>query len=823
MTWDLWLNRFFRDALYASRSLRKSPGFTAAALLTLALGIGANTAIFSVVEGVLLAPLPFREPDRLFMVAEISLTLKRDMSVSYPDSLDWQRAARSFQQMALIRWSQGFDLTSPGTPEHLDGKQISAGFFSTLGVKPVLGREFSPQEDRHHGAPVVIISNRLWKNRFAGSPMLLGQSITLDGVDYTIIGVLPPEFRLWADTINDDIYTPLGQVDAPFDNDRTIHPGIGCIARLKPGVTVAQARAEMGAVQNRLNRLYPAEDRGLGTDVVPLKQEIVGDVSRTLLMLLGAVGLVLLIACANVANLLLARSVARAREFAIRAALGASRARIASQLVTESVLLALAGGSLGLMAAKWGITPALAAVAGSLPRSENIGVHIPVLLFTFGVSLTVGILFGLAPALKSSNTHLEASLKEGGRGSSGGHHRAQNLLVVVQMALTLVLLTGAGLLFRTIHNLWEVNPGFNTQRIMTFKVGLSPSVTRTASTTRIAYQQLIDRIRRIPGVQAADFTVLVPLSRHGNAGPFWVGPRKPASIAEAPRAEFYWTGPDYVRTMEISLLRGRFFIPADTTASEAVVVVDSVLAHAYFPGKDPVGQPITIPHWGVARIIGVVAHVRHWALDDSDQYTQNQIYASFYQLLDNFVPAFLGDLTVTVRTPLDTATIMPAIKASVYGSGSDQPVYAIRTMRQIVSESMSPQRFPMILLGAFAVLALLLASVGIYGVISYSMTQRSRETGIRMALGAVQRDVLRMVIGQGLRLALAGIVVGVVTALVLTRVLLSFSHLLYGVGAGDPLILTTVSLALTGAALLACYIPARRAARSDPMIALRHE
>jgi predicted permease len=715
-------DRFLQDVRHACRSLRKSPGFAAAAVLTLALGIGANTAIFSVVEGVLLAPLPFREPDRLFMVAEINLTLKREMSVSYPDSLDWQRAARSFQQMALIRFA-GYDLTSPGTPEHLDGKEISAGFFSTLGVKPVLGREFSPEEDRHHGAPVAIISDRLWRNRFAGSPTVLGHSITLDGIDYTIVGVLPPEFRLWADTTNDDIYTPLGQVDSPFVNDRTIHPGIGCIARLKPGVTLAQARAEMGSVQNRLNQLYPGEDRGLGTDVVPLKQEIVGDVSRTLLMLSGAVGLVLLIACANVANLLLARSAARTREFAIRAALGASRARIASQLVTESVLLALAGGALGLLAAKWGITPALAAVAGSLPRSENIGVHIPALLFTFGVSLTVGILFGLAPALKSSNTHLEASLKEGGRGSAGGHHRAQHVLVVVQMALTLVLLTGASLLFRTIHNLAEVNPGFNTRHIMTFKVGLSPSVTKTASTARVAYQQLLERIRQIPGVQAADFTVLVPLSRRGNAGPFWVGPRKPASIAEAPRAEFYWTGPDYVRTMEIPLLRGRYFIPEDTAKSEPVIVIDSVLARHYFPGRDPVGQHMTIPYWGVPRIIGVVAHVRHWALDDSDQYTQNQIYASFYQLKDEFVPVFLGDITVTVRTPLDTASIMPAIKAAVYGAGSDQPVYAVRTMQQIVSESMSPQRFPMILLGAFAILALLMASVGIYGVISYSMTR----------------------------------------------------------------------------------------------------
>ena len=815
-----WLGHFFRDALHASRSLRKSPGFAAAAILTLALGIGANTAIFSVVEGVLLTPLPFSQPDRLVALSESNLTLKREMSVSYPDWRDWQRDAHSFQQLTAFRWHD-YNLTNLGTPEHLNGRQISSGFFSTFGVALSLGRDFSPQEDRHGGAPVVVISPRLWRNRFSGSAAAVGKSLTLDGSDYTIVGVAPFGFRLVGGDA--DVYTPLGQGDPLFINDRTIHPGILCIARLKPGVTVGQARAEMDAVQYRLNQLYPAADRGLGANVTPLKQTIVGNSRKTLLMLLGAVGLVLLIACANVANLLLARSVGRTREFAIRSALGASRARIALQLVAESVLLSLGGGALGLVAAKWGVSPSVAAVAGSLPRSENIAVNIPVLLFAFGISIVVGIVFGLAPVLKSPNTDLEASLKQGGRGSAGGHHRAQNVLVVVQVALTLVLLTGASLLFRTIRKLWEVNPGFSTQQIITFKVGLSPSVTRTASTTRIAYQQLTERIRQIPGVKAADLTVLVPLTRQANAGPFWVGSEQPAYVAEAPRALFYWTGPDYFRTMEIPLVRGRFLTPEDTTSSEPVIVIDTVLARTYFRDKDPVGQTITVPHWGATRIAGVVGHVRHWGLDDSDRYTQNQVYASFYQLPDDWVPVFGEDVTMTVRTPLDPAAVMPAIRAAVYGVGGDQPVYRVQTMRQIASESMTSRRFPMILLGAFAVLALLLASVGIYGVTSYSMTQRVREIGIRMALGAVKVDVLRMLIGQGLRLAACGVVIGIVVALALTRVLSSFSHLLYGVQAGDPVTFTAVSLVLIGAALLACYIPARRVARFHPMIALRHE
>jgi predicted permease len=814
-----WLQDFLQDIKYGLRILRKSPGFTAVAVLTLALGIGANTAIFSVVQGVLLAPLPYSEPENLLLLLHYNLTLKHAITDSYPDFLDWQRNARSFQQMAAFD-SQDHNLTAPGTPEHLNGEEISSGLLSMLGIKPILGREFSPAEDQQGGAPVVIISNRLWRNRFASRADALGKSVTLDGVAYTIAGVLPAGFRLFGDDA--DVYTPVGQGDPLIFGDRTINPVL-CIARLKPGVSVAQADAEMGAIQQHLDQLYPSADRGLGANAKPLKHEYVADVSGTLLMLLGAVGIVLLIACANVANLLLARSVARAREFAIRSALGASGTRIMRQLVTESVLLSLAGGALGLVLAKWGVRPVLAALPGSLPRSENIGVSVSVLLFALGVSVAVGILFGLAPTLQSSRADLQAALKAGGRGSTSTHHRAQSSLVVVQMALTLVLLVGAGLLFRAIRQLWEVNPGFDARHVIAFNVGLSPSAAKTTAGMRTAYQQLIERIRNIPGIKDAEITVLSPLSEHQNIGPFWAGPRPLASSAQAPRALFYWTGPDYLRTMEIPLLRGRYFTAADTASSQPVVLIDSVLARAYFPDKDPIGQAMTIPHWGPVRIIGVVGHVTHWGLDERDVYTQNQIYASLNQLQEDWAPIFYRRMTVVISTPLNAAAVMPAIKAAVYGASDDQTVYGIQIMQQALSQSLSTQRFPMVLLGVFAGLALLLASIGIYGVISYSVVQRVHEIGIRMALGAERRDVFRMVIGQALRLTLAGVAIGAAAALVLARLLSGFSHLLYGVGASDPVTFLVVSVVLTGVAVLACYIPARRAMRVDPMVALRYE
>ena len=816
--WNLiWIEQLLQDVSYGVRALGKNPGFAIVTVLTLALGIGANTAIFSVVRGVVLAPLPYSQPDRLVMVWESRPNVKT-LSTSYPDFLDWQRNARSFGQMAALT-GRNYDVTSPGTPQHLDGMEISSGFFATLGVKLAMGHDFTPSEDLPHGTPAVIISDRLWRNRFASSPQALGKSILLDGAEYTILGVLPPGFRFLAEA---DVYTSLAQGEPLFYNDRTIHAIIG-IARLKPGVSIGQAAGEMSAVQENLDRLYPAADRNLGTNIVPLKQEIVGDVGGTLLLLLGAVGIVLLIACANVANLLLVRSAARRREFAIRSALGASRARMVRQLLTESVLLAMTGGILGLIVAKLGVSLMFAEFPQSLPRADSIGVNLTVLFFAFGISLVVGIAFGLAPALKSSRADVQGSLKSGDRGSTRAHLRGQSALVMIQMALTLVLLVGAGLLLRTIGDLRKVNPGFNTQHVITFKVGLSPSLTQSASSIRIAYQQLLDRIRQIPGVEAADFTNIVPLSEEDNGGPFWVGPQESTSMQDAPHALYFETGPDYLQTMEIPLLRGRFFTPADTPDAEPVIVINSVLAHTYFRDQDPVGQTITVAHWRTARVIGVVGNVRHWGLGDPGTYNPSQIYISFYQLSDQWIPAFARALSVAVRTPLDVATIMPAVRNVVYGTGKDQPVYDVRTMQQIVSESMSSQRLPMVLLGVFAALALSLASVGIYGVISYSVTQRAQEIGVRMALGAEKGQIFQMVIGQGLRMAVVGLTIGAAAALILARLLSSFSHLLCGVGPSDPVTFASVSLVLTGVAVLACYIPARRASRVDPMVTLRYE
>jgi predicted permease len=822
--WESFVETCWQDLRFAARMLGKSPGFTTVAVLTLALGIGANTAMFSVVEGVLLAPLPYRHPDRLAVVWENNLHFKQVVWPSYPNFKDWQRSARSFQRMAAVRWRH-YDLTSPGSPEHLLGAGISASFLDTLDVKLPFGRDFSSQEDQPGGAPVVIISNELWRNRFAGDPQAVGKPVTLNAVDYTIIGILPSRFHFGDERV--DVYTPLAQGD-PLMLDARGAPAIVSIARLNSGVSMAQSQAEMSAIQDHLVQLYPDANKGLGASVVPLRQVLIGDVSGTLLVLLGAVGLVLLIACANVANLLLARSAGRTREFAIRAALGASRSRTVRQLLTESILLSLGGATLGLTIANWGVRPVLTGMPGSLPRTENIGVNTPVLLFTLFVSIAIAVLFGLAPALKNSKTDLQSVLKEGGRGTTTARHRVQNSLVILQMALTLMLLVGAGLLFRTIRRMSDTNPGFDTQHVITFKVGFSPSVTKTASGMRTAYRQLLERLRTLPGVQAADFTYIVPLKSRDNVAPFWIGSQMPAVVRAAPRMMVFDTGPDYLRAMSIPLLRGRFFTEDDTTKSPCVAAIDDVLASTYFRGQDPLGQTITFgwtPPWGPCRIVGVVGHVRHWGLGNESSYTQAQAYYPLYQIPDQWVTASEGfpATTVIVRTPLPAAAVIPAIKNVLYGIGKDQPIYNVESMQEIASESMSAQRFPMILLGAFAALALLLASVGIYGVISYSVTQRVHEIGIRMALGAEKQNIFGMVIAQGLRLALAGLVIGAGAALVLTRLLVTFANLLYGVKASDPLTFIAVSTLLTAIAVLACYIPARRAMRVDPLVALRYE
>jgi predicted permease len=811
-----WLADLLADVRFGLRMLRKSPVFAATAILTLALGIGANATIFSVVQGVLLAPLPYREPNRLVTVWLYNFRLKSPTDLSYRDFMDWERAAPPFEKMSAYAW-RSFDLSSPGNPEHLDGREISSDFLSTLGVRLALGREFSADEDRNGGVPVAIISNGLWRDRFGGSATALGKSIVLDGVETTVVGVLRPGFRFGTDYA--DVYIPIGQRKLVDANDRTVHD-VACVARLKRGVSLSQADAEMNALQGNIDRLNPEIEQGLGARILPAKELLVGDVRGTLLLLFGAVGVVLLIACANVANLLLARSAARAREFSIRAALGASRWRIMRQLVTESILLSVLGGVLGLLAATWALNGALATLAVELPRSDNIHLNASVLFFALGISIVVGILFGLAPALRSSKADLQPSLKEGGRGSTGGHHRTQSGLVIVQMALTLVLLSGAGLLLRTMQHLWKADLGFESEHVLTFQLGLSPSATKTGAGVRAAYHQLLDRIRQIPGVQGAEITTEVPMTHQINSVPFWVDSHRPASVAEAPRTLGFITGPDFLQVMRIPLIRGRFISQQDTINSPLVAVIDSELARTYFPGTDPIGRTITFPQVGDYRIIGIVGHVQHWQVGFSSPFMRNQSYVSIYQVQDRWMTTIDTWTWVVVRTPLDASIVLPEIRKAVYRAASDQTVYHAQTMAEIVSESMSPQRFLLILLGSFATLALLLASIGIYGVMSYSVMQRVHEIGIRMALGAMRGDILRLVMGFGTRLVILGIGAGTVGALALTRLM---TGLLFEVSPSDPLTFSIVAALLTLVSLVACYIPTRRAMRVDPVMALRYE
>ncbi len=543
--------------------------------------------------------------------------------------------------------------------------------------------------------------------------------------------------------------------------------------------------------------------------------------------MLGAVGLVLLIACVNVANLMLARSATRMREYAIRLALGASRRRIAWQAMAESLLLSVTGALAGLVIAKWGVRVALAAAPGTVPRGGNIGLNTPVVLFAIAVSVAVAWLFGIFPALKSSKADVHGALKNGGRGLAGGHQRMQHVLVVAQVALALVLLAGGGLLFRTIQNLWAVNPGFNPENVITFQVGLPREATLAPEGIRIAYQRLTERLGQIPGVSAADISALVPLGGGSNEGPFWVSAHQPASMAEIPRAIYYPIGPDYMKAMQIPLERGRFLRQDDNQKSNLVILVDSLLARRFFPGQNALGRTLTIPHWGAsqnvsAEIVGIVGHVHHYGLDGSVG-EKPQIYFSFYQLPDEATRVFRSDIAVVVRAEGSTASVMPAVRSAVETEGRDQPIYNVRTMPELVSRSMGRQRFPMLLLVAFAVLALVLAFVGIFGVISYSMARRVKEIGIRMALGATRPNILRMVVGEGLTLAVAGVAAGMAATLALSRVVGRFSHLLYGVRVSDPVVLSTVSVLLIGAAFLACYIPARRAASLEPTDSLRLE
>jgi len=816
------MGTLLQDVKYGLRMLAKNPGFTVVAIITLALGIGANTAIFSVVNGVLLNPLPFSDPDRLVALYSRTPDSPR-WSISYPNFLDWVHDNRSFSDLASYRMDD-FNLTGTGEPERLPAEMVSATFFPLLGVKPVIGRLFRPEEDLVGAAPVVLISGGLWKRKFGASPDVLGTSITLNGTGYNLIGVIPVDFHYTGNNFRvSDVYVPIGQWNDPIFRDRRTGMGMNAVGRLKPGVSFEQATADMDALGRHLAEEFPDSNKGTGITLVPLKKNAVGEIQPYLLVLLAAVGFVLLIACVNVANLLLARSTGRTHEFAIRTALGAGRGRMIRQLLTESLLLALSGGGLGLLLATWGLQAALRVLPQALPRSEEVHLDGRVLMFTLAASALAGILFGLAPALKNSQWDLHSTIREGGRGLSGARHRAQCAFVVIEMALAVVLLAGAGLMIRSLTRLWKVDPGFDPHNVLTFRVGLPTTAITTPEAARATWRQLQDLLTAVPGIQSASLTVgAMPLAGDSEV-PFWLeGQPKPPSQAEMKQAITYLVQPEYRKVMGIPLQRGRFLSSEDTEHSPTVTVIDERFRQLYFGDQDPIGKRVHFEIVNItAEIVGVVGHVKQWGLDsDATSTMQAQCYFQMTQVPDQFVPLLAGYTGIALRAAMSPLAQVSSIRSSLSQMNSQQVMYNAQTMDDIISGSLGARRFSMILLGIFAALALVMSCVGIYGVISYLAGQRTHEIGIRMALGAEKRDVLRMILGDGAKMALVGVAIGLVAAFGLTRLM---ANMLFGVSAHDPLTFAGVAAVLTLVALAACYLPARRATKVDPMVALRYE
>jgi predicted permease len=805
----------FQDLRLGLRMLLKNPGFTAVVVGTLALGIGVNVALFSVVNGVLLNPLPFPQPDQLVTLDQSKPNF--DMgAIPYPNFRDLQKENRTFSAMAISRGT-GFSLIGAGEAERVSGRFISADMFAVLDVKPALGRTFAPGEDEPGAGPVVVISSDLWQRKFGAAPDIVGKSLTLDDKTYTIVGVIPANFAIFRGT---DVFVPIGQWNSPALKLRSAALGLHGIGRLKPGVTIAQAQADLNGVMQRLAVTYPGTNRGNGSKVSSLKERLIGDIGPTLWMLLGAVGFVLLIACVNVSNLLLARSTSRTREFAIRAALGAGRWRLLRQSLTESMLLALLGGGLGLIVAGWGTHAAIAVLPTTLPRAGEVRLDSRVLIFTVAVSLFTGILAGLAPALRTSKRHLSETLKEGGRGSSSARGRAQGALVAVEMALAVILLIGAGLMIRSLSALWNVDPGFRADNVLTFALSLSPSMNNASpEATRAALRSLSDQIKSTPGIRAASFSAgAAPLQGEDDLF-FWLdGQPKPASQSEMNMALVYRVEPGYLSAMSIPLKQGRFFSDQDDERSQSVVVIDEVFAHKYFGDTNPVGKAIRQDGQDPQQIIGVVRHVKQWSIDSEDEQSlQAQLYEPFRQLSDNNLPTSGLGVVTLYNGP---APPFDSIRRVVQNQNKENVVSRPQTMNEVIGETLADRRFSMILLDAFAVVALLMASLGLYGVISYLVGQRTHELGIRLALGAQRKDVLRLVLGHGMKMALAGVALGLIGALGLTRLM---SKMLYGVSTTDPMTFTLIAIVLAGVALLACYVPARRATKVDPLVALRYE
>ena len=811
------MESLWQDLRYGFRTLLKARGFTAVAVTALALGIGANTAIFSVVQAVLLKPPPYRDPDRLVMVWEQNRPRSRQMNVISPANfLDWREQNSVFQSMAGL-YDSLTNLTGSQDPEELPLQVVTPNLFKLLGVPALAGRTFAPSDGQPESEQVALLSHELWQRRFGSNPTLIGKTVTLNGSGYTVIGILPPGFHLFVKEMSLTGKAPQLWLPLRFTPEDRIHRGryMRAIARLGAGVTLEQAQTQMDTIASRLERQYPEFNTGWGVHLVPLPQQLTGEIRPALLVLLGAVGFVLLIACANVANLMLARAAARAKEIAIRSALGAGRGRIIRQLLTESVLLSGLGGLLGLLLAYWGVQALLALTPPDLLGLQRIGLDLGVLGFTLAVSLAAGLLFGLAPALAAARPSLQQSLKEGGLRAAGGAHRMEtrNLFVVAEAALALVLLIGAGLMIRSVQRLQSVQPGFRAENLLTARL-LLPGAKYSEDHQRIAFfKQLLERLETLPGVRSAGAINFLPLASPGAATTLHLQDRPVPPDGEEPVADVRVVSRSYFRTMGIPLLKGRNFSEREAAEMSHVVVINETMARQYWPDQDPIGKQVTIDMKDdniPSQIIGVVGDVKHYGLD---QPVRAMTYWPHPELAYSF-------MTLVIRAQSNPLALALALRRAVQALDKDQPLADVRTMEQLLAGSLARVRFATLLLSLFAAAALALAAIGIYGVISYAVTDRTREIGIRMALGARAGDVLRLVIGRALALVTIGLGLGLAAALALTRVMES---LLYGISAADPATFIVLSLALLAVALAACYAPARRATRVDPMVALRYE
>jgi putative ABC transport system permease protein len=796
-----------QDLRYGVRVLRKHPAFTAVALFALALGIGANAAIFSIVNAVMLKPLPYQDADRLVMLSERHEQIPSRF-ISYPNFLDWRERNQVFEAMSTIRtWA--LTLTGEGEPQGLSAGMVSAEYFSVMRVSPLLGRDFTPTEDKPGADPVTILSYGFWQRQFGGDESIIGKTITLDNRPFTVIGVVPPVLRR-QDTR--PLWVLIGQWTGQGNwMQRDVRVAGYVVARLKPSVTLPAARARMDAVQAELSQLYPWTNASHRITVVTLYESVVGDARQTLLLLLGAVGFVLLIACANVANLLLARASTRRREFALRAALGASRARLVRQLLTESLVLSVVGGALGLLLAWWGVDLFRSASPAGIPRLEELALDYRVLSYTLLVSLATGILFGLAPAWQMSRRGLNEMLKEGGKTMSGdGRGRLRGALVVAEIALALVLLVGAGLLIRSFARLLNSETGFDAQNVATVRISLPRTRYSERDDINRFHQQLLERVSTLPGVSEAAISNEVPGIQSGWQNDIAVPGHPRIQPGGEINVDWGIVSADYFEVMRITMLRGRTFNAQEMEQRAPVVVVDERLANRFWPEGDALGKRLLydgpVPH----EIIGVVRTIKTYGTGEEPRI---KIYTPLNR-------AYLNVATLSIRAAADPQALAAAVTREIHAIDRDLPAPEVTTLEQLLAHQVSARQLTTVLLTVFATIALLLAAIGIYGVMSYTVARRTHEIGVRMALGAQGRDVLKLVIGQGIRLALIGIACGLVGAFAATRVM---AGMLYGISATDPLTFVAISLVLALVALLACYVPARRATKVDPMIALRYE